>query len=170
MPAAAVAWRRWPTTTASWWCSTAREGTHRDVVALRVRGDEPPTVRTLGRWELPACPLTSAALTAGPGGLVAAWQTGEQLYWQPLDGRAEPHALPGEAHHRKYPALAIARDGTMLIAYAEDTSWGHGGRAVWQLLDPDGTPRSAPTVAGDLPAWSFPAAVYDEERGFEVIE
>jgi hypothetical protein len=120
-------------------------------------------------WRIKTCPMSRAALTGSPSGLLAAWETDGQVYYARLDPREgridQPVAPPGEAP-RKHPALAVNGRGEALLAWTEGTSWMKGGDLVWQIFDAEGRPNGAPgRVVGGIPTWGVPAVVARPDDG-----
>jgi hypothetical protein len=59
--------------------------------------------------------------------------------------------------------------GEILLVWTENTSWGKGGVALWQLFDTNGKAISEQKRANDLPAWSFATAVAETNGNFVVV-
>ena len=72
-------------------------------------------------------------------------------------------------NNRKHPALAVNKNGEMLLAWTEGTAWRRGGSVAWQLYDRSGRPRGAPGKAGGLPVWGLPAAFARSDGSFVVL-
>jgi hypothetical protein len=105
-------------------------------------------------WKITGCPMSGMALTPGPGGHpFAAWQTLDAIELSPVDaqGRAQagPFRVPG-GPGKRYPAIAVAADGTILVAYKIATT------LHWQLFSaagiPEGETGSQATETPDRPA------------------
>lgn len=148
-------------------------GTQRDVILLTSGPGQAWTGVDLQPWTLNQCPMSTAALLAvEEGGWLAAWQTGDQVWWKAVGvGSKRPGAMipaPGAAKGRKHPALARQRDGRVLFAWSEGTGWNRGGSIHWQLFDAAAGPQGAPGQADGLPPWSLPA-VATWGDGFAVI-
>jgi hypothetical protein len=140
----------------------ATDGIHRDTTWLTVsRAMTRPPVR-LHRWDLDACPMTTYALAETEDGLVAAWETAQQIYsadLNPATGTiSAPMAIPGNGS-RRHPSLAVNKAGDRLIAWTEGTAWKRGGTFAWRLTDRDGTERAAEPNAGAVPVWGLVSAV-----------
>src|SRR3712207_7475638 len=75
----------------------SRGGSERGMVrvASRDAGDSFASA-LLHPWPLKACPMSSAALAAGPSGVVAAWETNGQVFF----ARSEEHT--SELQSRQY--------------------------------------------------------------------
>jgi len=90
---------------------SAREVIHRDVYLL-ASTDRGETFRgkMLHPWEIGACPMSSMFFLEARGGLLAAWETAEQVFFSSIDldslRTSEIIPAPGEAGRRKYPVLA----------------------------------------------------------------
>jgi hypothetical protein len=151
---------------------SARENVHRDMYLLT--SDSPTTSfsgRLLHRWEINACPMSSASFTQVGGGVYAAWETGGQIYWgsvrRPGATEVFPASLPGSKS--KHPVLAGNRRGEILIAWTQGTGWQRGGDLVWRLFDHQGRPLTAVQVLPGIPAWSFPAAWARSDQNFTIL-
>ncbi len=108
--------------------------------------------------------MSSASLVEGPGGVYAAWETRGQVRFSRIEPGTVRHTAPvdapGAAGGRKHPALAVNRDGQVLLAWTEGTGWQKGGSLAWQLYDRDGRPTGAPErVEGGVPVWGLLSAV-----------
>lgn len=128
---------------------------------------------TVARWRVESCPMSSMALVEVPAGILAAWETQQQVYFGLIaKGTAVVSnitAPPGQAPSRKHPAFAPAPDGGFLFAWTEHTGWKKGGSMAWQLFDatlkPTGELGNAPGVA----MWSFISAYPETPRGFVIV-
>jgi hypothetical protein len=148
----------------------ARESKHRDIYLLHSpRPGAPATGSLLHRWEINACPMSSMELAQGPAGVVAAWETGGQIFWAPVDNPSSPIAAPGDAKGRKHPRLAFNPDGQMLLVWTEGTGWKRGGAFAWQLYDPSGRPTPVSGRLDGVPAWSFASPVAHPGGHFSVF-
>lgn len=63
--------------------------------------------------------------------LIAAWETGGELYWAPVTSDA-PQSIdsvraPGEAKGRQHPRVAINDRGELLFVWTEESGWQRGG-------------------------------------------
>jgi hypothetical protein len=145
---------------------------HRDAMWLTVRPDGAASPVRLQPWELAACPMTTFALAHAPGGLVAAWETQQQIFTARLDPVRQTvsavTAMPGTGL-RKHPAIAINGAGDQLIAWTEGTAWARGGSAAWQLFNPQGGRLASGSSPGAVPVWSLVAAVARKDGSFLVL-
>jgi hypothetical protein len=146
-------------------------GIHRDAMWMTVDAKGASTPVTLQPWELPACPMTTFAMTDGPDGIVAAWETQQQIFTALMkpDGRvstAIPISGPGV---RKHPSVAINATGDRLIAWTEGTAWARGGTAAWELQDRTGQRLAVGANAGPVPVWGLVSAVARPDGSFLII-
>ena len=150
----------------------AGENVHRDMHLLvsRDRG-QAFAHRALHPWEVSMCPMSSAAFAEGAGGVVAAWQTEEQVFFAPIGAGQEvaPVSAPGTPKERKHPALAVRPNGSLLLAWTEGTGWGKGGALAWQVYGAAGAPTAERGRAEGVPVWSLPAAFTDSPGRFVLV-
>jgi len=95
----------------------ATENVHRDMYVL-ASVDHGMTFegRKLHTWDINACPMSSMAFSEGAGGVVGAWETGGQVYFEQLAKVNEtPVSAPGAANGRKHPRVAIGPNGTSCL-------------------------------------------------------
>jgi len=152
----------------------AKEIVHRDIYLLVSKdGGQTFTGRLIDKWNIGACPMTSMDFAQGPGFIVAAWQTEEQVYYATIDPKtlrmSDPVPAPGAGKLRKYPALAVNATGDRILVWTEGTSWGKGGSLAWQVYDREGKPSGEKGTLAGVPAWSFGAATARPEGAFTVI-
>jgi hypothetical protein len=145
---------------------------HRDAMWTTIgpAGLSPPI--RLQPWELPACPMTTFTMAAAPDGIVAAWETAQQIHMATLnpDSRSfsTPAPLPGSAL-RKHPSVAVNRSGQRLIAWTEGTAWARGGTLVWALQDRTGVQLATAIDAGPVPVWGLVSAVAKPDGSFVIL-
>jgi hypothetical protein len=153
---------------------SAKQTVNRDMYLLESK-DEGKTFtgKRIDKWNIGACPMTSMAFAEGDGFLDAAWQTKEQVYFAKINPGtfeiSQPIAAPDTGKLRKYPTLAINRNGDTLFAWTEGTGWGSGGSLEWQVFDKNGTPTGEKGSVSDLPAWSFGAAFVRPDESFAML-
>jgi hypothetical protein len=151
----------------------ATEAIQRDATWLTVPrlGTARPPVR-LHPWRLESCPMTTFALAEGSAGILAAWETQQQIHSTTLDPASgvasAPLAVPGTAS-RKHPSLAINAAGDRLLAWTEGTAWNRGGTLAWRLTDRAGTELSSAAGAGPVPVWGLVAAVALPDGSFVIF-
>lgn len=127
----------------------------------------------LDKWKLNACPMSSASLTDGSDGLLAAWETQGQVYFASLNPKklqsGSPVPATGTAGKRKHPVLAANSRGETLLIWTEGTGWKKGGSLAWQLYDAQGKPMSDRGEAPGIAVWSFAAVVTEKDGSFTII-
>lgn len=127
----------------------------------------------LQEWNLRTCPMSTAAIAAGGGRTMIAWQTEDQIFTATVDQRSSktspPLAAPGTAKGRKHPALALNQRGEYVLAWTEGTGWNRGGTLVWQRYDAAGKPLGEPGRADGVPVWGTPSAVANPDGTFVVV-
>ncbi|MBO0862282.1 MAG: exo-alpha-sialidase [Chloracidobacterium sp.] len=133
----------------------------------------------LDRWNLNACPMSSAALADGPTGpssrprLLAAWETQGQVYFASLDPQNPrpiyPIPAPGGAGKRKHPRIAANSRGETLLVWTDGTGWKKGGSFAWELYDSQGKPVREGGAEEGVPMWSFAAVVAENDGSFTII-
>jgi hypothetical protein len=128
----------------------------------------------IGPWKFNACPMSSAMLTEGRAGVLAAWETKGRVSYTRLDPstRKPSPAIspPGDSEGRKHPAIAVNARGETILVWSEGTGWQKGGALAWQLFDPSDRPDGNPgRIEGGVPTWSVPAVVARPDGGFTII-
>jgi hypothetical protein len=150
---------------------SATENVHRDMYVL-ASVDHGMTFegRKLHTWDINACPMSSMAFSEGAGGVVGAWETGGQVYFEQLAKVNEtPVSAPGAANGRKHPRVAIGPNGDVLLIWTEGTGWQKGGSLAWQQFDANGKADGGKGTAAGVPSWSFGAVVARPDGGFLVL-
>ena len=149
----------------------ATNGTERDLFLLSSRdGGDHFTGRSVHPWKINACPMSSASLADSSTGPVAAWETAGQVYFSHVAATQDPIAAPGRSGDRKHPAVAVAPDGSTLLAWTEGTGWQKGGSLAWQLFDASGRPTEIKgRVDRGIPVWSLPTVITRPDGGFTIV-
>jgi hypothetical protein len=125
----------------------------------------------LHKWEIAACPMTSMSIVAG-GTPLRAWETDGQVYFtagDSMDPKSPPPATNAPTPPRKHPRLAVNKDGTMLLVWAEGTAWARGGSVAWQAFGRDGQPATTRDSAPGLPVWGFAAVLAKPDGTFAIL-
>lgn len=150
---------------------SATEGVHRDIYLLS-SSDRGKSFqgKLLHKWNINACPMSSMDFGANANHVVAAWETGGQVYWARIDsGRAgEPIAPPGEGKGRKHPRVAVNERGDVILVWTQGTGWAKGGSFAYQVYDRTGKPTQNGEFPG-IPVWSFAAVVARPDGGFSIV-
>lgn len=152
----------------------ADKGVHRDMTLLTsTNGGEEFTGQTIDAWELGSCPVTITRVQAKPsGGAIVAFEGREQAYFADVSNLSNPVSvgLPPTDDRQKNAALAIAKDGSTLLAWAEGKSWSMGGRLHWQVFDSEGIPTGQKGQgATDMPRTTIPEAVALPDGRFVIL-
>jgi hypothetical protein len=151
----------------------AAEGVNRDELLLVSRrpGADFEIVNT-HKWKARTCPMSSAALTEAKGGVLAAWETGNQVYYafvNPKTVQVSTPTTPAGETARKHP-VAVANDkGETLLVWTEGTAWAKGGKVAWQLFASDGRPTSDVRYAEGVPEWSLATAFVKPTGDFVIV-
>jgi hypothetical protein len=122
------------------------------------------------QWKIASCPMSSAFLSETLGGVLAAAETHERVFYvrlDPVTGLLTEPVCP--SNHGKHPVAVSNAAGEVLLAWTEGTGWGKGGRAVWQIFNRAGEPISEQGQAEGVPAWSLVAAVAKPDGRFVII-
>lgn len=145
---------------------------HRDAMWMRIDARGATSAIDLQPWELAACPMTTFAMATAPGGIIAAWETQQQIHTALLDpngGTATPPIAVSGKGLRKHPAVAVNAAGDRLIAWTEGTAWARGGSLGWELFDRRGVSLASASSAGAVPVWGLPAAIARPDGSFLVL-
>jgi hypothetical protein len=150
----------------------ATDEKRRDTAWLMIRGAAARAPVRVHPWEIQTCPMSTYALAEMNDGLIAAWETAQQVYsasLNPSTGTVGPvSALPG-AGSRKHPTIAVNTSGEKLIAWTEGTAWNRGGTAAWRLTDRNGKEIGISQDAGPVPVWGLVSAVALHDGSFVVF-
>ena len=151
---------------------SAGEGVHRDATWLTVEKNQPSRQITLQPWELPACPMTTFAMTESADGLVAAWETAQQIYAadiNPSNRTVSAPTAPEGTAVRKHPSIAVNAAGDRLLAWTEGTAWARGGTLAWELRSKSGRRIDGRSGASAVPAWSLVTAIALPDGSFAIV-
>ena len=145
---------------------------HRDAMWVTIGPQGASAPVRLQPWELSACPMTTFAMAAGSDGIIAAWETEQQIYSATLDpdrqtiGSVTPMAGTGK---RKHPSIATNKAGERLIAWTEGTAWARGGTVAWELQDRNGTRLTGAVNAGTVAVWGLVSAIARPDGSFAIL-
>jgi len=153
---------------------SATQKVHRDTTWLTLpRAGVAPRPVTVHRWKLEACPMSTFAMEETSDGILAAWQTEEQIYSALLDPKTRtvsvPVAVGGSGSKRRHPSLAVNAAGDRLLAWTEGTGWARGGTLAWQVTDRRGRLLESRSNAGPVPVWGLVAAVALPDGVFAIV-
>jgi hypothetical protein len=153
---------------------SASEMVNRDMYLLTSQ-DQGKTFRgkNISKWNVGYCVMSSEAFAESGSAVLAAWETEKQIFYSRLDPRrgesGAPEAAPGTGPNRKYPALAVNRNGNALLGWAEGMGWKKGGSAAWQTLDTSGKPVGEIGRADGVPVWGLVAAFAAPDGSFRIM-
>lgn len=123
-------------------------------------------------WKLSSCPMSSASLSEGKTGVLAAWETAGQVYFSRVTADSlnvsSPLSPPGSAA-RKHPVAVGNARGETLLVWTEGTAWQRGGAVAWQLFDATGQPTEEKGRMDGVPVWSFAAAIPRPDNSFVIF-
>jgi len=153
---------------------SATEEIHRDIYLLHSADQGASfTGRLLHKWDINACPMSSMDFSEGPDGVIAAWETGGQIYWAEVSGKGghstEPAGAPGDGKGRKHPRVAINSRGELLLVWTEGTAWQRGGSLAWQVYDRSGKVTNDSGTVPGVPVWSFAAPFVNRNETFSIL-
>jgi hypothetical protein len=153
----------------------ATGGVGRDMILLS-SNDLGKTFKStvVHKWKIDTCPMSSESFAEGPSGVYTAWDTDGQVYFAKIDAKkpsfAAPVAAPGAGKERKHPALAVNKDGEVLLAWTEGTGWQRGGALVWQVYGKAGQPTAQHgRVPDGIPVWGLATVVAGKDGSFTII-
>ena len=149
---------------------SATKVVHRDIYLL-TSNDHGRTFQgnDISKWNIGACVMSSASLGPSPDGVLAAWETEKQTYFERLGPHATPIAAPGTPNNRKYPVAVSNSRGETLFAWTEGTAWKKGGSVAWQVYGKDLQPEAAKGQAAGFPVWGLVAAFAKPDGSFVVV-
>lgn len=159
---------------------SAAQNVNRDVTLLasRDRGVSFSATK-VHPWNVNACPLTTSTLTLTENGVLAAWETEQQVYVEAfhrsgrsstvMDPEGSAVMAPEGSAIRRHPAVARNAAGDTLLAWTEGTAWARGGSLSWQVYDASDKPSGAQGHAPGVPAWGLPAAVGRSDGRFLLL-
>ena len=151
----------------------ADQDVNRDEILLVSRQPETPfEIANVHKWNLTTCPMSSASLTEGKGGVVAGWETAGQVFYaaiNPKTMQVSKPVCPPTGVARKHPLAVANENGDTLLVWTEGTGWARGGAVAWQIFTKEGRPTSEKGRAEGVPVWSLATAVARPGGNFTVI-
>ncbi|MCU1292992.1 MAG: hypothetical protein JWP08_1842 [Bryobacterales bacterium] len=152
---------------------SAQAAVHRDMYLLQSK-DHGATFSgsDVSKWDVGYCVMSTEAFANGPRNIFAAWETEKKVHF----GAIKPDSsIAGDATvltagtNQKYPALAVNREGLLLVSWTEGMGWKRGGSLHWQVFDNAGRRVGEPGSADGVPAWSLVAAYSQRNGNFVVL-
>jgi hypothetical protein len=123
-------------------------------------------------WKAMTCPMSSASLTEGKSGVLAAWETGDNVFFARVNPETMQVARPVSplaGLKRKHPVAVPNAEGKTLFVWTEGTGWAKGGSVAWQVYDTAGNATAEKGRAPGVPVWSLPTAFARPGGGFVVV-
>jgi len=124
------------------------------------------------RWKAATCPMSSASLVESKAGVIAAWETAEQVYFmaaRPKTVDATRPIAPAGAGKRKHPSAAVNAVGDLLLAWTEGTGWQKGGSLAWQVFEAAGNATAEKGRVAGVPVWGLVSAVAKPDGAFVIF-
>lgn len=149
---------------------TAQDQTERGARLIRLPADATAGA-TAGLvqkdvWQMPGCPMTTAALLSHGQGILAAWITEYKVRlrgWTAQDTQAH-----GGKATQNHPRLIRNTAGATLLLWTEGAMWGKGGEMVARAFTPQGGAEGSP-VRRPLPTWTYAAGAALADGRFVVM-
>jgi hypothetical protein len=123
-------------------------------------------------WKATSCPMSSASLIEGKAGVLAAWETGDNVFFASVDLKTMAVSRPVSPMtgvKRKHPVAVANANGDTLFVWTEGTGWAKGGSVAWQLFDKDGNAVEEKGRAPGVPVWSLATAFAKPDGNFAII-
>jgi len=151
----------------------ATDVVHRDtyLITSRDRGRTFDTEK-LQEWNIGACPMSTASFAETDSSVLASWETDGQVQWTAIaaNGRhAAIVAASGASGNRKHPAVAVNKNGDVLLVWTEGTGWNKGGGLAWELFRRDGQVTGQTGQAPGVSTWSLAAVAAQPNGRFVVL-
>jgi hypothetical protein len=123
-------------------------------------------------WKAMTCPMSSATLTESKTGVLAAWETGDNVFFVNVDPKTMQVSRPISplaGLKRKHPVAVANASGETLFVWTEGTGWAKGGSVAWQMFDKDGKSLGEKGRAPGVPVWSLPTAFAKADGSFVIV-
>jgi len=123
-------------------------------------------------WKATTCPMSSAALTESKSGVLAAWETGDNVFFASVDPKTMQVSRPASplaGLKRKHPVAVANANGEVLFAWMEVTGMAKGGSVAWQLFDKEGNATDAQGRAQGVPVWSVVTTFAKQDGSFVIV-
>lgn len=154
---------------------SATANVNRDIYLL-TSNDDGKTFKGkwVQKWRINSCTMSSEALNESLLGLLAAFESENQVFFTKITpGTSEfarPTPAPGTAKDRKHPSVAANDKGETILVWTEGTGWQRGGSLAWCIFDKSGKPtRDAGRVDGGIPVWGLPTVIAAPNGDFLII-
>jgi hypothetical protein len=123
-------------------------------------------------WKAMTCPMSSATLTEAKNGVLAAWETGDNVFFANVDPKTMQVSRPISpmaSVKKKHPVAVTNANGETLFVWTEGTGWNKGGSVAWQVFDKDGNAVGEKGRASGVPVWSLATAFAKQDGSFVVV-
>lgn len=123
-------------------------------------------------WKAMTCPMSSATLTESKSGVLAAWETGDNVFFASVDPKTMQVSRPASplaGLKRKHPVAVANAQGDTLLVWTEGTGWAKGGSVAWQIFDSSGRAAGEKGRAPGVPVWSLPTAFAKPDGRFAIV-
>ena len=150
----------------------ARKMVHRDMTLLEsTDGGQRFSGRTIHKWRLNSCPVTTTTIASGPDGkAMVTWETRGQVFFANVDNLFKAVPAPGISTHQKNSTIAINKAGETLLVWGDGAGWQSGGKLHWRIFDSNGkAARRKGQSARRIPEFSVAEAVAMPDGQFVVI-
>jgi hypothetical protein len=153
---------------------SAREQVHRDTYLLISNNQGGSFLGAkIHDWETGICPMSSMAFADTPKGILAAWESRDQVFFSSIDPNTAKVSLPrGPASSdkkQKHPALAVNSRGETILVWTEGMGWNQGGAVAWQVYDKDGKRTEQSGRKEGVPTWSLVAVFANADGHFTIV-
>ncbi len=121
-------------------------------------------------WKVTTCPMSSASLSEGSEGILAAAETHGRVFFvrvDPATGRVSSPVSPEV--QAKHPVAIANRKGETLFVWTEGTGWNKGGAVGWQLFDRDNQPITNKRRKDGVQTWSLATAFAEADGNFTIV-
>ncbi|MEX2639971.1 MAG: hypothetical protein WD266_04760, partial [Balneolales bacterium] len=148
--------------------------TGRDMYLLRSSGSGMSfSEQMLEPWKINACPMSTSSAFSEHDKFSVAWETNGQVsFASTKDATQQVDSLtraPGDSRSRKHPAVAHNNREETILVWTEKMGWERGGTLHWQVFDVNLQPTSKSGRSDDVPVWSRPAVVTNENGDFTIF-
>jgi hypothetical protein len=123
-------------------------------------------------WKAMTCPMSSATLTESKSGVLAAWETGDNVFFasvDPVTTQMTRPVAPPAGLKRKHPVAVGNAKGETLLVWTEGTGWAKGGSVAWQSFDEAGMALGQKGRAPGVPVWGLPTAYAKPDGNFVIV-
>ena len=126
----------------------------------------PPKLLAEDKWQMSACPMTTAECRDSSNELRVQWVREFQL--QSWTNNALSASTDAPKTIMNHPRSVLNAKGEELRTWVEGSSWGKAGTIHWRVFDPDGKPLNIKGSAkGKL--WSYAAPLVTADGGWGVV-